>query len=339
MRSVCQQKGKGNLRHNNRIFTSNNVNVDRTKDNIVLKQQTLQDAYNECFGQATAEYNAKQKRKGRRITDYYQSLFGVSADSAEANSVLQSKEKTKSFYEDIVQIGDMHDTGCVSNPQAAEKAKQALIEYANGFAERNPRFHVFNAVIHMDEATPHLHIDYIPVASGYSRGLTVQNGYNRALEQMGFTGDYGFKRWREKERDVFCEICKSYGLDPKPKELEESRDYTYTPDEYRRLMRKAEKTLQKANEKASEINKKQSELNERIRTYNAKSKALKERTEAVEDKEKQVQQKALENERFLQQLQKMAEQINKQIVIKNRMALLEDIAGYDKDIEATTPEA
>lgn len=339
MRSVCQQKGKGNLRHNNRIFTSNNVNVDRTKDNIVLKQQTLQDAYNECFGQATAEYNAKQKRKDRRINDYYQSLFGVSADSAEANSVLQSKDKTKSFYEDIVQIGNMHDTGCVNNPQAAEKAKQALIEYANGFAERNPRFHVFNSVIHMDEATPHLHIDYIPIALGYTRGLAVQNGYNKALEQMGYVGADGFKQWREKERDVFREICSAYGLEPKAKEDEKSRGHTYEPDEYRRLMSEAEGTLQEANEKASKVRKNVSELNERIRTYNAKSKALKERTEAVEDKEKQVQQKALENERFLQQLQRMAKQINKQIVIKNRMALLEDIAGYDNDLEATTPEA
>lgn len=343
MRSVCQQKGKGNLRHNNRLFISDNVDHDRINDNVILKQQTLQDAYNECFGQALSDYNAKQKRKDRKITDYFQSVFGVSAQSAKANSVLQSDDKTKSFYEDIVQIGDLHDTGIKSNSKTAELAKQALIVYANGFEERNPCFHVFNSVIHMDEATPHLHIDYIPVANGYKRGMETQNGYNRALEQMGYIGDDSFKQWREKERDVFREICRSYGLDPKPKEEEQSRGHTFEPDEYRNLMREAEGKIQKANERASKINERASEWNERVKTYNAKSKALQRRTEAVEDKEKQlaereaqVQQKALENEQRLQQLQRMAMEIGKQIKIKNQIASLEDISmqsdGYDKDI-------
>lgn len=344
MRSVCQQKGKGNLRHNNRDFVSDNVDVNRIKDNVILKHQSLQEAYVECFGAATKEYNAKQKRKDRKINDYFQSVFGISAESAEANSVLQSEDKTKSFYEDIVQIGDMHDTGIINNPQAAERAKQALIEYAKGFAERNPRFYVFNSVIHMDEATPHLHIDYIPVATGYKRGLQTQNGYNKALEQMGFVGSDGFKQWRDKERETFREICSAYGLDPKPKEDEQSRGHTFEPDEYRNLMREAEQLKAEIDEEAAKINEKRSELNEHIKTYNAKSRTLQKRAEALESERKQVaeqakqnEQKALENERFLNQLQRMAAEINKQIKIKDRMLSLEDIPqveGYVKDLEA-----
>lgn len=69
------------------------------------------------------------------------------------------------YYENVIQIGDMYDTGVKSNPQAVEKAKQALIEYFNGYAERNPQFYVFDVVIHMDESTPQLHLCYIPWAT------------------------------------------------------------------------------------------------------------------------------------------------------------------------------
>ena len=262
-RSVTQQKGKGSLTHNNREFLSGNVHKDKVQNNIIIMQQPLKEAYEECFGEATAEYNAKQHRKDRKIHDYFEHLFGVSADSTKAKRVIESNPKgkdtitQKSFYEDVVQIGDMDDTGNKSSPQAAERAKQALLAYMNGdsrlgiksYAERNPQFHVFNAVIHMDEATPHLHIDYIPVATGYKTGLSVRNGYNRALEQMGYNGADGFKNWRDSERDVFRNVCRAYGLNPKEKdEEEESRGYTYTPEQYRRLMREAEKAKQEADE-------------------------------------------------------------------------------------------
>lgn len=55
----------------------------------------------------------------------------------------------------------------------------------NGFQARNLNFHVFNAVLHMDEATPHLHIDYIPIRH-YKRGVDTQNGIAQALKEMGY---------------------------------------------------------------------------------------------------------------------------------------------------------
>ena len=154
--SHCQ--GRGSLTHNNRKFNAKNVDEDRTKDNIVFKEQPIEAAYDELFGAAVERYNAKQKRSDRKIkTSYFEHLFKRSP----SQSVVTSADKRKSFYEDVVQIGTKDNTG-VGTADAAVAA-ECLTIYMNGFQERNPNFRVFNAVLHMDEATPHLHIDYIPV--------------------------------------------------------------------------------------------------------------------------------------------------------------------------------
>ena len=257
-RSISHEKGRGSLAHNNRDFSSTNVHKDRIKNNVIIKQQSLRAAYDECFGEAVTEYNAKQKRNDRKISDYFEHLFGVSATTTTAKNVLMSKARgkgicTKSYYEDVVQIGDMNDTGNESNPQAAELAKRALLTYINGdkrlniksYAARNPNFHVFNAILHMDEATPHLHIDYIPVATGYKGGLSVRNAYNKALAQMGYTGKDCFKNWRDNERDVFRNICRRLGLDPKEKAEEEQSRGTLTPKQYREKIKEADNMAEK----------------------------------------------------------------------------------------------
>lgn len=280
-RSVTQQKGEGHLRHNNREFVPRNADRNRIKDNIILKKESLQSAYNHCFGDSMREYNDNQKRKDRRINDYFEHLFRMPADATD--DIVQSKDKAKSFYEDVVQIGDIYDTGIINNPEAAEKAKNALIEYAEGFSKRNKQFYVFNAVIHMDESTPHLHIDYIPMAYGYSRGMFVQNGYDKALAQMGYKSDResaGFQKWREHERDVFREICTRYGLNPKSKEEECGRGHTYTPEEYKKLMREAEET--KANLE-NEYAQKQREIEEREAAVNRKIDKVKEKMKECEE--------------------------------------------------------
>lgn len=234
--SLTQQKGNGYLRHNNRDFSSDNIKKERTKDNITLKKQTLQDAYEECFGKSVADYNAKQKRSDRQIDDYFKSMFNHSANEIASQSVLTAKDKTNSFYEDIVQIGDKDNCNVTSDN--GNIACLCLLEYAEGFQERNPNFHVFNSVIHMDEQTPHLHLDYIPIATGYSKGMAVRNGYNKALESMGYKGADGFKKWRENEREVFGEICAKHGL--QPQKAEKNRGKTYTPEQYKQIISEAE---------------------------------------------------------------------------------------------------
>lgn len=104
--SLCQ--GKGSLSHNMRLFTANNVDRTRTKDNIVFVNIPQHEMYEKLFSGAVSEYNARQKRNDRKITvSYYEHQFG----RGYSPNVVTSADKRKSFYEDIVQIGDMKDTG------------------------------------------------------------------------------------------------------------------------------------------------------------------------------------------------------------------------------------
>ena len=217
--------GKGSLTHNNRCFFAKNVDTSRTPQNVEIVRIPLTKAYDDLFSKSVERYNDKQTRKCRRIdTDYFFHLFNHKV----CDYTLVANNKQKSFYEDLVQVGDMHDTGC-GTPDA-EIAKQCLIEYTEHYIKNNPNFYVFNAVIHMDEATPHLHINYIPVGH-YSKGLDTRNAMAKALEEMGYTGVNAATKWREHERAVFTEICKSHGLEIAAPQ--KSRGYNFTVDEYK----------------------------------------------------------------------------------------------------------
>lgn len=220
--SMCQ--GKGSLSHNNRDFSAKNIDSSRTADNIVFIRQDLGEAYDQLFGEAVDRYNARQKRNDRKISNYFQHLFNREPSA----SVITGANKQKSFYEDLVQIGTRDDTG-VGTPDA-EKAIECLREYMEGFQERNPNFYVFNAVIHLDEATPHLHINYIPIGH-FSNGIDTRNAKAKALEEMGFgKGEKANDRWRLKEWEVLHQICLSYGIEIS--EPKKSRGYSYTVQEY-----------------------------------------------------------------------------------------------------------
>ena len=208
--SFCQ--GKGSLTHNNRTFVAKHIDNERIKENIIFKQQPVKDAYDYLFQEAVIRHNRQQKIKSRHITDYYQHLFKHDY----SDNVIQSSNKEKSFYEDLMQIGTMKDTAC--GTADSETAKECLIEYMNGFQERNPNFYVFNAVLHMDEATPHLHFDYIPFAH-YNAKLDTRNSISKALEEMGFGKDKNaIARWREREYQVMKQICEEHGIEVKKPE-------------------------------------------------------------------------------------------------------------------------
>lgn len=203
--SHCQ--GKGSLSHNNRDFKPKNVDSGRTKNNVTFVKEPIGEAYEKLFGAAIERYNARQKRSNRKIkSGYYEYQF----NHVVSNNVVTSPDKRKSFYEDVVQIGTKDDTGI--GTLDGEVAARCLTEYINSFQQRNPNFYVFNAVLHMDEATPHLHIDYIPVGH-YKRGVDTQNGIAQALKEMGYgDGKDAIARWRKSECDVMKEICGRYGI-------------------------------------------------------------------------------------------------------------------------------
>jgi hypothetical protein len=210
--SMCQ--GRGSIAHNNREYFCKNVDPERAEENKIYKQQPIAEAYQECFGKAQARYNEKQKRADRQIDCYFENLFGVDPKTQKAKSTLTAPSKQISFYEDLVQIGTKDDT-----PEEKAVHAVAVDEYMQGFQDRNSQFHVFNAVLHRDEATPHGHINWIPFATGYKNGLEKQNGLAKALEQMGYgKGKYAIDRWRQSERKVLEKICERHGVKIKPPE-------------------------------------------------------------------------------------------------------------------------
>ncbi len=223
-KSISMCEGKGSLSHNNREFTAKNIDPLRTPDNIVFVQQDLGETYHQLFDEAVERYNARQKRNDRKIVDYFEHLF----NRPPSKSVIEGANKQKSFYEHLVYIGTKNDSA-VGTPDA-EITAECLREYMEGFQAKNPNLYVFNAVMHLDEATPHLHIDYIPLGH-YSRGLEVRNAKNKALDEMGFGNDaHSNNRWRLREWEVLRDICNAHGIEIS--EPKKSRGYSYTVEEY-----------------------------------------------------------------------------------------------------------
>ncbi len=245
-------QGKGSLTHNNRMFIANNVDKNRIDNNITFISKPVGEVYEELFGGAVDRYNVRQKRNDRKIHGtYYEHLFHCKP----SNSVITASDKRKSFYEDVVQIGKMEDSGF--GMEDFQLVADCLTEYMNGFQARNPNFHVFNAVLHMDEATPHLHIDYIPIGH-YKRGMDTQNGIAQALKEMSYgEGKQAIARWREKEIEVLNKICHQYGIEPLPPE--KSRG-TLEVSEYKEQRRKAEQLAVENEKSQSELDALNSEL-------------------------------------------------------------------------------
>ena len=238
-KTISFPKGRGHLTHNNRNFICNNVVTERTSWNRTYIQEPLKDAYEKCFGQALRDYNAAQKRKDRKKEDYLKEIEN-------------SGNKEKTFYENIVQIGKKEDTPVVDengNLTADAKAAIEILEqYAKTFQERNPNLYLFNCVMHLDEATPHLHIDYIPVAHGYKNGMETRNSLTKAFQQMGFAKAVSRKQnetvaWQERERKYLTELCRERGIDIEVLGIQ--RDNLSLP-EYKTVMREVEELEQQA---------------------------------------------------------------------------------------------
>ena len=299
-KTISFPKGKGHLTHNNREFICNNVVPERTAWNRIYIQESLRDAYEKCFGQSLRDYNAAQKRKDRQKEDYLKEIEN-------------SGNKEKSFYENIVQIGKKTDTPVVDeNGMLTEEAKAAievLDRYANTFQERNPNLYLFNCVMHLDEATSHLHIDYIPVAHGYKNGMETRNSLTKAFQQMGFAKAVSRKQnetvaWQERERGYLTELCREKGIEIEV--LGVQRDNLSLP-EYKAAMREVEELEQQAvildkqketlEQQNNNLEKQSSELRGKVQEMKAQNnelvlqaRGLIEQIEKAEAKEKATQE-------------------------------------------------
>lgn len=200
-RTISAMLGKGSVTHNSRSFTAKNVDSERTHLNIDYCNEPIKKVYHEMFDEALKQYNDKQKRKDRKIADYYKHI--------------ESGKQEKLFHEIIFQIGNKDDMSATG--EHAELARTILDEYYQGFQERNPYLRVFSAHLHMDEATPHIHIDFVPYTTGSKRGLETRVSLKQALLNMGFKGegksDNELNRWILSEKKVLAQIMERHGIE------------------------------------------------------------------------------------------------------------------------------
>lgn len=224
-RTISMMVGKGSLNHNNRTFIAKNVDSERSKCNQIYVKESIKQVYHVLFDEALEAYNAKQTRSDRRIDNYYEKI--------------RTSKQEKLFHELIVQIGNRDDTNC--SMVESVYAQLALEEYMMRFQERNPNIRVFNAVMHLDEETPHLHIDYVPFSTGNKRGLSTKVSLKGALKAQGFVGtgrfDTEWKRWVESEKQCLAEIMERHQMEWLQKGTHEKHLSVY---DYEKKMRKAE---------------------------------------------------------------------------------------------------
>ena len=200
-RTISGMTGTGSLAHNRRDFIAENVDGERTKNNITYCNEKIQDVYHELFDEALQKYNEKQTRSDRVIADYYEKI--------------RTGKQEKPFHEIILQIGDKDTMG--AETENGELAKKILDRYMHDFEKRNPNLRVFSAHLHMDEATPHLHIDFIPFTTNSKRGLETRVSLKKALEAQGFIGgsrsDTEWNQWVASEKEVLSQIMLEHGIE------------------------------------------------------------------------------------------------------------------------------
>lgn len=192
-------RGKTAQKHNtrecyqDREHTPDNIDFDRRGDNIVLVNRPIEEVYEACFGAAAEAYNAKQVEKGhaeRQIPDYLEHV--------------RRDKKLHEMYEFVVQLGNMEE-----HPDP-EIAAAIYREWLDGFSHRyGAQFCIKQAIIHMDEAVAHMHVEVVPVAQS-KRGLAVQNSMNKAVKQAGHA-DYKdmLAGWDE----ILTEVMEAHGIE------------------------------------------------------------------------------------------------------------------------------
>lgn len=199
-RTISVMLGKGSINHNSRKFKAANIDAERTSQNITYCNEPIKQVYHTLFDDALQRYNDKQKRADRRIENYYEKI--------------RTGKQEKLFYEVILQVGNKENMAAAS--EDGQLAAKVLDEYMQDFQNRNPNLYVFSAHLHMDEATPHLHIDFVPFATGSKRGLDARVSLKQALAQQGFTGgargDTEWSQWVRLEKEQLSHVMERHDI-------------------------------------------------------------------------------------------------------------------------------
>lgn len=273
-RTISAMIGKGSVNHNTRAFTAKNIDKNRSVDNVEFRQEDIKQVYHKLFDEALKRYNAKQKRKDRLIDNYYEKI--------------RRGKQEKLFHEVIFQIGNKDDMNAKSEDGLL--AKRILTEFMDEFQARNPNLYVFSAHLHMDEETPHLHIDFVPYITESKRGLDTRVSLKSALAAEGFTGGTRgateLNQWIASEKQEIISVVAQLGEEVSVKK-QELQNVTIEKE-------LAEKATQKANEERTIAQQEKEVLlagNQNLRMENTRLESRKDRLrmENHDLKQKQLQ--------------------------------------------------
>ena len=278
MKATCSiAKGRGSVNHNLRIFQPKNADPALKDKNLIIKNEPIDEKYEELFADATKKYNEKVKEKHpeRIIKSYLEKI--------------ERSKQEKSFYEIIAEIGNTAD---IKKGSAEENlCREALKDYAAGFEKRNKNFAVFCAVMHEDEESLcHLHIDFVPVSYNSKRGMETKNSMTGALREMGFTGKDGFAQWRDREQVALIACMRKYGLEYKQGS---GREEHLSIPEYK----KAAAAVQKKREELEELQKKSEAISAENEKLVAENESLKFENEAEKKRLDEAKKIAIEAEK------------------------------------------
>lgn len=200
-RTISGMIGKGSVSHNTRAFSAKNVDRERSKDNVCFHNEDIKKVYYQLFNGALERYNAKQKRSDRKIENYYEKI--------------RTGKQERLFHEVIFQIGNREDMN--ARNWEGDLAKEILTEFMKDFQTRNPNLYVFSAHLHMDEETPHLHIDFIPFIRNSKRGLDTRVSLKGALAEQGFKGGTRgateWNQWIDIEKQELAKVMGRCGVE------------------------------------------------------------------------------------------------------------------------------
>ena len=336
-RTISFMTGKGSVNHNSRKFHAKNTDPERSCLNVEYCNENVKDVYHELFDEALARYNEKQTRRDRRIDDYYEKI--------------RSGKQEKPFHEIILQIGDKDNMG--AKTENGQLAAKVLDKYMWDFQRRNPTLRVFSAYLHMDEATPHLHIDFVPYTTGSKRGLDTRVSLKQALSALGFKGgtrrETELNQWVAYEKEQLAAVMLEHGIEWEKKGTHEKHlsVLDFEKKERAKEVAELEQSISDGKERLSDIQIQHRKAVQETEQIRQKGEAIrqevselsetsdllkKQATTLAEDKKKLLS----DNVKLEKQQKKLQQDIEK--MVQSKAVMERNIHAYDEDEKWQLPE-
>ena len=316
-RTISAMVGKGTVNHNSRKFHAKNTDPERSHLNVEYCNENIKDVYHELFDEALARYNAKQTRKDRRIDNYYEKI--------------DASKQEKTFHEIILQVGNKDDMNATT--ENGRLAAKVLDEYMRDFRQRNPTLRVFSAYLHIDEATPHLHIDFVPFTTGSKRGLETRVSLKQALAALGFKGgtrsDTEWNQWVASEKRQLAAVMERHGIEWEQKGTHEKHLSVLDFEKKERAREVADLEARKAD--LQEENAAFEEINENL---HEQLQQIDDEIHSLQDDLKQSQQEADKAKKQADKYQKRMNELAPMVKNMERLA-----AEFSANPEESLPEA